>query len=158
VVVYAAEQVAGKQGVKKRTAAPFVIRLMVILLVLTMGGMIFLALLPQLISIEITTGPYLHACSTSYIALKNTGLFPVTLSGWEIGYEESSTYVLPTSTLFPGEAVRVWCGFGQNDAHNLYAGCEEPAWSLVGLKVQGKVLHIRYYWTDLCHPGSLPAR
>jgi hypothetical protein len=144
--------------VKKRTVTPFVIRLVVILLVLTIGGVIFLILLPQLISIEITTGPYLHACSTPYIVLENTGLFPVTLRGWEIGHEESSTHVLPTSTLFPGEAIRVWSGSGQNDAHNLYAGREEPAWSLVGLKVQGRVLHIRYYWTDLCHPGSLPAR
>jgi hypothetical protein len=111
---------------KKRTAAPFIIRSMVILLVLTLGVIIFLALLPQLISIAITSGPYLHPCSTPYIAFKNTGLFPVTLTGWEIGYERNSIYALPTYTLFPGETIQVWSGFGQNDAHNLYAGGEEP--------------------------------
>jgi hypothetical protein len=143
---------------KKRTVPPFIIRIMVIPLVLVLGAIIFLALLPQLISIAITPGPYLHPCSTPYIALKNTGLFPVTLREWEIGYEGSSIYALPTYTLSPGEVVQVWSRFGQNDAHNLYAGREEPTWGLIGLKVQGEVLHIKYYWADLCHPGPLPAQ
>lgn len=138
---------------KKQIAAPFIIRTAIILLVLAIGVMIFLALLPQLVSFNISPGPEqcysgpVPYCSTPYIAIKNTSLFPVTLRGWEIGYGPADNYVLPTRTLFPGETVRVWRGFGQNDANNLYAGRGESEWVLKGVYVHGEVPHIeKIYW------------
>ena len=128
-------------------------RTVVILLVLATGVVVFLILLPQLVSFDISPGseqcyagpvPY---CTTQYIAIKNTSLFPVTLRGWEIGYGPGNNYILPTRTLFPGETIQVWRGFGQNDAHNVYAEREESAWILKGVYVRGEVLHItRIYW------------
>jgi len=139
---------------KKPIAAPLIIRTVAILLVLAIGVMIFLTLLPQLISFDISPGPAqcyagpVPYCSAQYIAIKNTSLFPVALRGWEIGYGPSDNFILPTRTLFPGEAVQVWSGFGQDDAYNVHAGREESVWVLIGVYVHGEVLHVtKIYWS-----------
>ena len=70
--------------------------------------MILLGLLPGLISIDVSTGPYVQNCAISYVAIENTSLFPIRLRNWAIEYEGSGyVYVLPTVTVFPGRTVRV---------------------------------------------------
>jgi len=136
---------------KKQVAASFIIRAVVILIVLAIGVLIFLSLLPGLISIDISPGPYAQRCSTQYITIKNTSSFPVMLRDWEIEYEALGYgYVLPTRTLFPGEGVQVWSGSGQDDARNLYAGREESVWRVNGMDVRGKILHIEFYQAQNC--------
>jgi len=136
---------------KKQVAASFILRAVVSLIVLAIGVLIFLSLLPGLISIDISPGPDVQRCSAQYVTVKNTGLFPVMLRDWEIEYEALGyVYELPTRTLFPGEAVQVWSGFGQDDARNLYAGREESVWRVNGTDVRGKILHIEYYQAQNC--------
>ena len=136
---------------KKQIAAPFIIRAAVITLALAIGVLIFLSLLPGLISMDISPGPYVQGCSVRYIAIRNASLFPVMLRDWEIEYEALGyAYVLPTRTLFPGEAVQVWSGSGQDDTRNLYAGREESVWRVNGMGVRGKILHIEYYQAQNC--------
>jgi len=133
-----------------------IFRGLIVLLVLTIGAVILLGLLPGLISIDVSTGPYVQSCVTSYIAIKNTSLFPIRLTRWAIEYEGSGyVYVLPTVTLFPGRTVRVWGGVGQNDTDDLYAGRAQTAWQVNGLQVRGTVLGVKdFYWTPHCNVGA----
>ena len=136
---------------KKQVAASFILRAVVILIVLAIGVLIFLSLLPGLISIDISPGPYVQRCSTQYITIKNTSLVPVMLRDWGIEYAALDyVYVLPARTLFPGEVVQVWSGAGQDDARNLYAGREESVWRVNGMDVRGKILHVEYYQAQNC--------
>jgi len=124
---------------RKQRAGSFVIRTVVILFVLVIGAVIFLALLPQLFSADISFGPPTSPCSTPYVVIKNTGLLPFTLGEWEVKYEATGyVYNLPKQILFPGRAIRVWSASGENDAHNLYAGRMEQEWAVNGLVVHGK--------------------
>jgi hypothetical protein len=140
----------------KQVFTPRIIRTVVILLVSAIGVMILLALLPELISIDVSTGPYTQSCATPYIAIKNTSLFPMRLRSWVIAYEGTGyTYVLPTVPLSPGKTVRVWSGAGQNEPYDLYAGRAETTWGVNGLKVQGGILGIKdFYWTTHCGMGG----
>ncbi len=136
---------------KKQIAASAIIRAAVIFLALAIGVLVFLSLLPGLISIDISPGPYVERCSARYIAIRNTSLFPVMLRNWEIEYEALGYgYMLPNRTLFPGEGVQVWSGPGQDDARNLYAGREESVWRVNGMAVRGKIFHIEYYQAQNC--------
>jgi hypothetical protein len=124
---------------RQQRAGSFVIRTWVILLVLVIGGVIFLALLPQLFSADISFGPHTRPCSAPYVAIKNTGLLPFTLGEWEVKYEVTGyVYGLPKQILLPGQAIRVWSASGENDAYNLYAGRMEQEWAVNGLVVLGK--------------------
>jgi len=124
---------------RKQRASSFVIRTAVILLALATGVVIFLALLPQLFSADISTGPHTHPCSTPYVGIKNTGLLPFTLGEWEVKYEATGyVYGLPKQILFPGRTIRVWSAPGENDADNLYAGRMEREWGVNGLVVHGQ--------------------
>ena len=124
---------------RKQRAGSFVIRTVMILLALAMGVVIFLALLPQLFSADISSGPHTLPCSTPYIAIKNTGLLPFALGAWEVKYEATGyVYSLPKQMLLPGRAIRVWSASGENDAYNLYAGRMEQEWAVNGLVVHGK--------------------
>jgi len=75
---------------RKQRAGSFVIRTVVLLLVLVIGVVIFLALLPQLFSADISFGPHTLRCSAPYVAIKNTGLLAFTLGEWEGWTDESS--------------------------------------------------------------------
>ena len=140
------------KAMKKQVASStIIIRSAVVLLALAIGALISLLLLPLLMSINISPGPYVQRCSAEYIAIKNASLFPVMLRDWGIEYEASGYgYVLPTRTLFPGEGVQVWSGSGQDDARNLYAGREESVWRVNGMDVRGKILHIEFYQAQNC--------
>ena len=124
---------------RKQGTGSIVIRTVVILLALAIGVVIFLALLPQLFSADISFGPHTSPCSTPYVAIKNTGLLPFILGEWEVKYEATGyVYGLPKQILFPGRAIRVWSASGENDAYNLYAGRMEREWGVNGLVVHGK--------------------
>ena len=124
---------------RKQGTGSIVIRTVVILLALAIGVVIFLALLPQLFSADISFGPPTSPCSTPYVAIKNTGLLPFTLGEWEVKYEATGyVYGLPKQTLLPGRAIRVWSASGENDAEDLYAGRMEQEWRVNGLVVHGK--------------------
>ena len=137
-------------------AGSFVIRTVVILLVLVTGVVIFLALLPQLFSADISFGPYTHPCSTPYVAIKNTGLLAFTLGEWEVKYETTGyVYSLPKQILFPGRAIRVWSASGENDAYDLYAGRTEPEWGVNGLVVHGtSPVYGKIFGAQNCSPGD----
>jgi hypothetical protein len=136
----------------KQRAGSFVIRTVAIVLAIAVGVVILLALLPQLFSADISSGPHTLPCSTPYVAIKNKGLLPFTLGEWEVKYEATGFVCrLPKQILLPGQTIRVWSASGENDADDVYAGRIESEWQVNGLLVHGKSpVYGEISWSQSC--------
>lgn len=134
----------------------FLVRSFIVVVLVSFSGLVGLAWLPHLISVDISASPDAQTCSAPYIAVRNTGLFPVDLNRWKLEYQDGTfSYAAPNYRLSRGQTVRIWSGIGQNDASNLYAGRSDAVWSLNGLVVHGKLLGVQErYWTNHCRPGE----
>jgi hypothetical protein len=66
---------------------------------------------------------------TERVRLECRGQSGVSLAGWQLTDGDGHTYTFPELTLFPGGAVDVHTGPGNNDVVSLYWGLEQPIWS-----------------------------
>jgi hypothetical protein len=67
--------------------------------------------------------------ATEKVRLECRGQTGVSLTGWKLTDGTGNIFTFPELTLFPGGAVDVHTGPGNNDVVSLYWGLEQPVWS-----------------------------
>jgi hypothetical protein len=89
-----------------------------------------------------------------HVRIENFGAAPNTLTGWTLCDDDGNCFTFPGFVLNPGTLVRVWTGFGANDADDLYWNRGEPVWDNGGdtatlRNAGGGVIHTYAYGPPL---------
>lgn len=72
------------------------------------------------------------AATGEYVEIRNIGDCAQIMTGWTLSDQAFHTFVFPIFLLNAGAIVRVWVGFGENTASDLYWGKKTSIWNDTG--------------------------